>query len=156
MAEGEGGYNPIEYHNGTVWPHDTSLIAAGLARCGRREDAARLCAALFLAAFHFRSRLPEVFAGYAITDTGFPVEYPTASCPQAWAAGAPLLALRVLLGLEPEGDHLVVDPVLPRAIRRLEIEGVLGRWGRADARAERADAMSAEELVREWFAARPE
>jgi len=156
MAEGEGGYNPIEYHNGTVWPHDTSLIAAGLARCGRREEAATLCAALFLAAFHFRSRLPEVFAGYALTDTGFPVEYPTASCPQAWAAGAPLLALRTLLGLEPERDHLVVDPVLPRSIRRLEIKGVLGRWGRADARGERVDAMAVEDLVREWFAARPE
>jgi glycogen debranching enzyme len=156
MAEGEGGYNPIEYHDGTVWPHDTSIIAAGLARCGRREEAATLCAALFAAALHFRFRLPEVFAGYDRAATTFPVEYPTASSPQAWAAGAPLLAIRTLLGLEPVGDHLAVDPVLPRSIRRLEVRGVLGRWGRADAVGERADARPVEDIVREWLAARPE
>ncbi len=156
MAEGEGGYNPIEYHDGTVWPHDTAFIAAGLARCGRREEASMLCAALFAAALHFRYRLPEVFAGYARAETAFPVEYPTASSPQAWACGAPLLALRTMLGLEPMGEHLAVDPVLPLAIGRLELRGVLGRWGRADALAERADARPLEEIVREWLAARPE
>jgi glycogen debranching enzyme len=156
MAEGEGGYNPIEYHDGTVWPHDTSLIAAGLARYGRREEAATLCSALFAAALHFRFRLPEAFAGYDRAETSFPVEYPTACSPQAWAAGAPLLAIRTLLGLEPAGDHLAVDPVLPPVIRRLEVWGVLGRWGRADARAERSDAILVEEVVREWFGARPE
>ncbi len=156
MAEGEGGYNPLEYHDGTVWPHDTSFIAAGLARCGRREEAATLCTALFAAALHFRFRLPEVFAGYARAATAFPVEYPTASSPQAWASGAPLLAIRTLLGLEPRGDHLAVDPVLPRTIRRLEVRGVLGRWGRADASAERTDARPAEEIIREWLATRPD
>jgi glycogen debranching enzyme len=156
MAEGEGGYNPIEYHNGTVWPHDTAIIAAGLARCGRREEAATLCAALFAAALHFRFRLPEVFAGYDRAATAFPVEYPTASSPQAWAAGAPLLAIHTLLGLEPVGDHLAVEPVLPKVIRRLEVKGVLGRWGRADAAGERPDARPVEDVVRGWFAARPE
>ncbi|HVI76359.1 MAG TPA: hypothetical protein VM683_15340, partial [Anaeromyxobacteraceae bacterium] len=72
-----------------------------------------------------------------------------------WAAGAPLLAIRTLLGLEPS-DHLVVDPVLPRGIRRLEVKGVLGRWGRADAAGERADAVPVEKLLEEWFAVRPE
>jgi glycogen debranching enzyme len=156
MAEGEGGYNPIEYHDGTVWPHDTAFIAAGLARHGRREEAATLCNALFAAALHFNFRLPEVFAGYDRAETTFPVEYPTACSPQAWAAGAPLLAIRTLLGLEPVGDHLAVDPVLPKTIRRLELRGVLGRWGRADARAERADARTVEDVVRDWFGARPE
>jgi glycogen debranching enzyme len=156
MGEGEGGYNPLEYHDGTVWPHDTAIIAAGLARCGRREQAAKLCASLFAAAFHFRFRLPEVFAGYPRGETGFPVEYPTASSPQAWAAGAPLLAIRTLLGLEPQGDQLTVRPVLPDSIRRLEVRGILGRWGRADAVGERTDARPVEELVRDWFAARPE
>jgi glycogen debranching enzyme len=155
MGEGEGGYNPIEYHDGTVWPHDTAIIAAGLARCGRREQAAKLCASLFAAALHFRFRLPEVFAGYPRSETGFPVEYPTASSPQAWAAGAPLLAIRTLLGLEPQGDQLTVHPVLPDSIRRLEVRGILGRWGRADAVGERTDARPVEELVRDWFAARP-
>jgi glycogen debranching enzyme len=156
MAEGEGGYNPIEYHDGTVWPHDTSIIAAGLARHGFRDEAATLCAVLFGAALHFRFRLPEVFAGYDRAATAFPVEYPTASSPQAWAAGAPLLAIRTLLGLEPAGDHLAVDPVLPKIIRRLEVRGILGRWGRADAVAERPDARGVEEVIREWLAARPE
>src|SRR5207245_2169096 len=100
MADGEAGYNPIRYHNGTVWPHDNSLIAHGLARYGFRDEAARISLATLEAATFFRYRLPEVFAGYRRTRTRFPVEYPTASSPQAWATGTPLLILRVLL--EPE------------------------------------------------------
>jgi glycogen debranching enzyme len=96
-----------------------------------------------------------VFAGYDRAATAFPVEYPTASSPQAWASGAPLLAIRTMLGLEPAGDHLTVDPVLPDTIRRLEVRGVLGRWGRADAIAERVDARPVDDLLREWLAARP-
>src|ERR671922_862685 len=121
MAEGEGGYNPIRYHNGTVWPHDISLIAHGLARYGFRDEAAGVALATLEAATFFRYRLPEVFAGYRRGRTSFPVEYPTASSPQAWATGAPLLLLRVLLGLDPDGDELRSDPHLPSRIRRLEI-----------------------------------
>jgi glycogen debranching enzyme len=124
MAEGEGGYNPIRYHNGTVWPHDTSLIAHGLARYGFREEAAKIALATLEAATFFRYRLPEVFAGYRRTRTSFPVEYPTASSPQAWATGTPLLLLRILLGLEPDGS---TDPVLPEHIRHIELRGLPGR-----------------------------
>jgi glycogen debranching enzyme len=138
MAVGEGAYNPIEYHNGTVWPHDNALIAAGLARCGYREEAARIAFAILEASTYFRYRLPEVFAGYRRERTGFPVEYPTASSPQAWAAGTPLLLLRVLLGLEPDGDALGVDPVLPEAIGEIELRHIPGRWGRAEASARQA------------------
>jgi glycogen debranching enzyme len=141
MAVGEGGYNPIEYHNGTVWPHDNSLIAAGLARYGYREEAARIAMAIFEAATYFRYRLPEVFAGYPRELTGFPVEYPTACSPQAWSTGASLLLLRVILGLEPDGDALRVDPVLPEGIGRIELRGIPGRWGRVDALAEREPAL---------------
>jgi glycogen debranching enzyme len=133
MAEGEGGYNPIRYHNGTVWPHDNSLIATGLARYGFRDEAATIAFATLEAATHFRYRLPEVFAGYRRGRTSFPVEYPTASSPQAWSTGAPLLLLRVLLGLEPDGDSLRVEPVLPESIGRIELSGIPGRWGRVDA-----------------------
>ncbi|MGH3033682.1 MAG: amylo-alpha-1,6-glucosidase [Gaiellaceae bacterium] len=136
MAEGEGPYNPIEYHNGTVWPHDNSFIAAGLARYGFHEEAAQIAQAMFEAAALFDYRLPETFAGYERSRTNFPVEYPSACSPQAWATGTPLLLLRVLLGLEPDGDDLSVDPVLPDGISRLELRGVPGRWGRADAVAE--------------------
>ena len=102
MAVGEGAYNPLVYHDGTVWPHDNSLIAWGLARSGRSHDAARILRAIVDAATYFDYRLPEVFAGFARNDTRFPVEYPTASSPQAWAAATPVLLLQVVLGLVPD------------------------------------------------------
>jgi glycogen debranching enzyme len=133
MAEGEGGYNPIGYHVGTVWPHDNAFIALGLARAGYREEATRIAAGILDAAVCFRGRLPEAFAGYARTLTEYPVEYPTACSPQAWATGAPLLLLRVLLGLEPVGDHLLVNPALPGDVESLALLDIPGRWGQADA-----------------------
>jgi glycogen debranching enzyme len=134
MAEGEGGYNPIEYHNGTVWPHDCSIIAAGLARYGFREDATDVIAGIFEASLAFNCRLPEVFAGYERARTRFPVEYPTSCLPQAWAAGAPMLGIRTILGLEPAGDVLTTasDPVLPYWFGSLSVEGIRGRWGRTN------------------------
>jgi len=118
MAEGEGGYNPIRYHNGTVWPHDNSLIALGLYRLGYRDEANRIAVAMLEAASFFRFRLPEVFAGYRRGRTAFPVEYPTASSPQAWATGAPFVFLRTMLGLEPDG----FQPHLPDGVGRLELD----------------------------------
>lgn len=134
MAEGEGGYNPIEYHNGTVWPHDCSFIAAGLARYGFRKEAAQIVAGIFEASVFFRYRLPEVFAGYNRTQTRFPVQYPTACLPQAWAAGSPFLGIRTLLGLEPKGEVLTSadNPVLPLWFGTLSLEGIPGRWGRTN------------------------
>ena len=81
----------------------------------------------------FRGRLPEAFAGYARARTRYPVEYPTACSPQAWSTGAPLLFLRTLLGLEPIGDHLLVDPALPTTIESIQLLDIPGRWGDADA-----------------------
>jgi glycogen debranching enzyme len=100
----EGGYNPLGYHTGTVWPHENSLIVAGLARYGLDAAAATIGGAILAAAPYFEHRLPEVFAGYPADLTGVPVEFPTASRPQAWAAGAPLQLLTTLLGLRP-GDE---------------------------------------------------
>jgi glycogen debranching enzyme len=102
LAQGEGAYNPLVYHNGTVWPHDNSLVAWGLARSGRRSDAARILHTMVEAATYFGYRLPEVFAGFPRHRTRFPVVYPTASSPQAWAAGTPVLLMQVLLGLVPD------------------------------------------------------
>jgi glycogen debranching enzyme len=104
MAADEAAYNPLVYHNGTVWPHDNSLIAWGLGRAGRGRDAQRIVRRTIEAAAAFDHRLPEVFAGFARRRTGVPVEYPTASRPQAWASASPVLLLRVLLGLEPDRD----------------------------------------------------
>jgi glycogen debranching enzyme len=101
LGSQEGGYNPLGYHTGTVWPHENSLIAAGLARYGHVDAAATIASSILEAAPHFEYRLPEVFAGYPATLTSVPVAFPTASRPQAWAAGAPLLLLTTLLGLQP-------------------------------------------------------
>ncbi|NUP12632.1 MAG: amylo-alpha-1,6-glucosidase [Polyangiaceae bacterium] len=133
MAQGEGAYNPIGYHVGTVWPHDNSLIALGLNRYGYREEAAQVAWGLLEAARYFEHRLPEAFAGYRRDRTNFPVEYPTACSPQAWAAGAPLMFLRTMLGLEPRGNRLSVDACLPPDIEWVEIRSLPGRWGFADA-----------------------
>lgn len=133
MAEGEGGYNPIGYHVGTVWPFDNSFIALGLRRYGYRDEAARVGFATLEAAQFFRGRLPEAFGGYTRARTQFPVEYPTACSPQAWSTGAPLLILRALLGLEPMGDRLLVDPAIPTQIGEIQLLDIPGRWGHVDA-----------------------
>ena len=112
MSANDAGYNPIEYHDGTVWPHDTAFVAEGMRRYGHREQASHLALMLVQAAEAFEYRLPEVFAGFARDETGAPVEYPTASRPQAWAAGAPLLALRTALGLDVVDGELHTDPHL--------------------------------------------
>ena len=113
LAEGEGRYNPIGYHVGTVWPFDNSFIAWGLRRYGFKEEAAQIAAGILDAAAFFDGRLPEAFGGYDRALTKYPVQYPTACSPQAWSTGTPLLLLRTMLGLEPLGEHLVVDPALP-------------------------------------------
>ena len=133
MAVGEGSFNPLGYHVGTVWPHDTSIVAWGLWRYGYRKEAARLAVGILEAAELFHHRLPEAFAGYARAATRYPVEYPTACSPQAWATGAPLLLLRIVLGLDPLGDHLIIDPALPDAFGELQLLDIPGRWGRMDA-----------------------
>jgi glycogen debranching enzyme len=142
MAESEGGYNPIGYHVGTVWPHDNSIIALGLTRYEYREEAARIASGILQAARYFKHRLPEVFAGYSRKRTQFPVEYPTACSPQAWASGAPLLFIRTMLGLEPRGDRLTVDASLPLDMEWLEVRGLRGRWGLIDAVGRRPSAPS--------------
>jgi glycogen debranching enzyme len=133
LAEGEARYNPIGYHLGTVWPFDNSFIAWGLRRYGFKEEAARIARDILDAATLFDGRLPEAFGGYDRSVTKYPVQYPTACSPQAWSTGAPLLLLRTMLGLEPMGDHLVVDPALPDSIGHLELLDIPGRWGRIDA-----------------------
>jgi glycogen debranching enzyme len=133
LAEGEGRYNPIGYHVGTVWPFDSSFVAWGLRRYGFKDEAARVAAGILDAAEYFAGRLPEAFGGYERSVTKYPVQYPTACSPQAWSTGAPLLLLRTMLGLEPIGEHLVVDPALPETIGHLELLDIPGRWGQIDA-----------------------
>ncbi|RKN39104.1 glycogen debranching N-terminal domain-containing protein [Micromonospora endolithica] len=133
LADDQGRYNPIGYHVGTVWPFDNSLIAWGLWRYGFRKEAGQICETMMAASQFFDGRLPEVFAGYERALTEYPVKYPTACSPQAWSAGTPLLLLRVMLGLEPQGEHLIIDPAVPDGMGRVELLDIPGRWGRVDA-----------------------
>ena len=128
MSTADSGYNPLSYHNGTVWPHDTSLAAWGLARAGRTAELQRIVRTLLQAASYFDWSLPEVFAGYARAETPFPIAYPTAARPQAWAAGTPVLLLRLLLGLEPEPARNALRTVaagrMPSWVGALRLTGV--------------------------------
>jgi len=133
LAVGEGRYNPVGYHVGTVWPFDNSFIAWGLRSYGFKDEAARIAQGMLEAAAFFQGRLPEAFAGYDRELTRYPVQYPTACSPQAWSTGAPLLLLRTMLGLEPRGRHLTTNPALPANIGWIGLLEVPGRWGRADA-----------------------
>jgi glycogen debranching enzyme len=113
MSSADAGFNPLSYHNGTVWPHDNSLIAWGLARYARWPEAHRIIRRMLNAAGHFDYQLPEVFAGLPRVETPFPIAYPTAARPQAWAAGAPVLLLQILLGLRPDRRQFQLRSVLP-------------------------------------------
>jgi glycogen debranching enzyme len=124
LATTDKGFNPIGYHLGTVWPHDNSLIALGLARYGYRQEANRIATAMLEAAAHTRYRLPEALSGYSRSLARFPVPYPTACSPQAWASAAPLALLRAMLGLDARNGELSVDPVIPTEYGRIRIRGV--------------------------------
>jgi glycogen debranching enzyme len=119
-------YDPLGYHTGSVWPHDTAIAVAGLRRAGRPADAAALATAVLEAADAMGGRLPELFAGLSRDEFPAPVPYPASCSPQAWASAAPLLLLRSLLGLEVDvpGNRICLDPQLPEGCRRLCIAGL--------------------------------
>jgi glycogen debranching enzyme len=119
----ERGYNPIGYHMGTVWPHDNSLIAQGLARYGFRDEANRIIMAMLQAAKFSKYVLPEAFSGYDRSFGRVPVPYPTACSPQAWATGAPMLFMRTMLGYDARDGRLTVDPCIPGEIGRIQVAG---------------------------------
>lgn len=133
MSTQNAGYNPLEYHNGTVWPHDTALIAWGMRRYGFDEEAAKVCEALLDAARAFSNQLPEVFAGFPRDETDMPVEYPGALKPQSWAAASSLLALRTMLGLDVVDGRLRSRPVRVEKYGQLALRNVSVRGSRADA-----------------------
>jgi glycogen debranching enzyme len=103
LASGTVRYNPMSYHNGSVWPHDTAICAAGMSRYGHRQEAALVLDNLLEAATHFSMRLPELFCGFARGVGQPPIAYPVACLPQAWAAGSVFMLLQACLGLEIDG-----------------------------------------------------
>jgi len=136
LAATNAGFLPVSYHRGSIWPHDNALIAHGLARYGLTVPMARISGGLLRAAAAFDYGLPELFSGLADDGHGFPVAYPAASRPQAWAAAAPLLLLRAWLGLEvdvPRG-RLWISPALPDGMDRLVLRGLAIGRARVDIR----------------------
>jgi glycogen debranching enzyme len=117
LASDMGAYNPVSYHNGSVWPHDNAIIAAGLLRYGFIEEAQRISTALFEAAEFSDGRLPELFCGFSREQFPEPVPYPTACTPQAWAATTPILLVTSLMNYDADVSRggLWMDPVLPES-----------------------------------------
>jgi glycogen debranching enzyme len=128
LAKGQPAYNPLSYHNGTVWPHDNALAAMGMASYGLTRAAGRVLEGLWAAAQHFRHlRLPELFCGLDRQAGQFPVHYPVACSPQAWASGALFLLLRACLGIFPDASRRtlhIASPILPEWLDHLTLRGV--------------------------------
>ncbi len=126
MAAHEVAFDPTSYHCGSVWPHDSAIAVAGMARYGHTDPALTILEGLLAAADHSDGRLPELFLGLDRRDVGIPVSYPTSCSPQAWSAASPLLLLRVLLGLEPDvpAGSVRVTPALSPGMDRLVLRGV--------------------------------
>ncbi len=133
LAKGQPAFNPLSYHDGTVWPHDNALAAMGMSHYGDTAAACRVLDGLWGAAQHFgHLRLPELFCGLDRTGGQFPVAYPVACSPQAWASGAFLLLLRAVLGIHADAPRRalhVASPTLPPWLDDLRLEGL--RVGRA-------------------------
>jgi glycogen debranching enzyme len=121
LSSDDHGYNPIGYHIGTIWPHDNAIIALGLARAGFRDEANRIALAQLEAAGCTNYRLPEAFAGFERWVSRFPVPYPTACSPQAWATAAPFVFIQTMLGLEARDGELRLDPHVPEEVGRIRI-----------------------------------
>ncbi|WP_339149753.1 MULTISPECIES: amylo-alpha-1,6-glucosidase [unclassified Sutcliffiella] len=126
MGTGEAGYNPMSYHDGSIWPHDNSMVLLGMSKIKEQESANIVIEGLIEAAAHFEyDRLPELFCGYD-RSVGKAVKYPVACSPQAWAAGTPLVMVQTILGLFPDAleEKIVLSPVFPNGMDLLEVEKV--------------------------------
>ncbi|MFA7386831.1 MAG: amylo-alpha-1,6-glucosidase [Thiohalobacteraceae bacterium] len=128
ISAGEARYNPMSYHNGSVWPHDNALIAMGLSRYGRKDLALRILAGLFDASTYLdQYRLPELFCGFRRRPDEGPTEYPSACVPQAWASAAPFYLLQACLGIRFDGaarEIFFEHPTLPEDLHELEIRNL--------------------------------
>lgn len=124
ISTDDQGYNPIGYHCGTIWPHDNAIVAAGLARYGFRDEANRIILAQIEAAAFSNNRLPEAFAGFNKSVSRFPVPYPTACSPQAWATCAPFEFIRVMLGVHVKGGTISLAPHIPKEFGRIRLTRV--------------------------------
>jgi glycogen debranching enzyme len=135
IAKGEARYNPLSYHNGSVWPHDVGMILRGFGRCGLQAQARRLVEGLLKVAEARGWRLPELFSGHAAVPGFGPTDYPKACSPQAWAAAAAFQSMEALLGLEidaAKGQVRLNPAALPPEWGPVKIENLAFNGGRID------------------------
>lgn len=136
LAQSENAYNPISYHNGSVWPHDNALAVEGLVKTGYKKEAAQVTNDILDVAIKQPDmRLPELFCGFARGDSKRPVWYPVSCSPQAWASGTPIFMLTNLLGLHIDGAKntlKIVKPVLPQGLNTVTIKGLKVGTGKID------------------------
>lgn len=134
MSSEESMYNPMSYHNGSVWPHDNAVIARGLRRYHALNEMKKLADNLFDAARHFNyNRLPELFCGFTRRGAAGPVQFPTACDPQAWAVGSTFSLLQTLLGIECRGHNVFIQrPVLPEWVNQVTVHNMRVGGGSVD------------------------
>ncbi len=141
IARGEARYNPMSYHNGSIWPHDNAMVAMGLARYDLKAEAARIFQGMFdTALYQDQKRLPELFCGFMRRNQRGPVSYPVACSPQAWAAAAPFAFLAACIGLEVQHDRNRIrlrNPTLPAFLEGVSIFNLKLGESRVDLRVQR-------------------
>ena len=138
LAMGEGRYNPVSYHNGSIWPHDNVLIAEGLRRTGHPRQAMAIVEAMLrVARSRSERRLPELFAGFGKDESSEPVRYPSACPVQAWAAASVPHMVTLMLGLVAAASEVRLRPSLPPGVDRITVEGLRVAKGRLDVHVER-------------------
>jgi glycogen debranching enzyme len=132
----------MSYHNGSVWPHDTAICVAGLARYGFHDEAARVGLGLVAAAEAFDGRLPELFCGFSKEEFAAPVAYPAACSPQAWAAASLISLVRSFIGFDPDVPQgtVRIQPAIPDLLDKLTIRGMKLAGNRVDVVASGAHA----------------
>ena len=125
-VEHGGAYNPVSYHNGSVWPHDNTICAAGLMRYGFTAEAQAVALSIFETSALFDARLPELFCGFGREEFAAPVGYPTSCSPQSWAAATPFSLLRTLLSFDPDINErrIYLKPTIPESLGAVRIEQV--------------------------------
>jgi glycogen debranching enzyme len=145
-------YNPMSYHNGSVWPHDNALIAIGLARYGMKREASRIFEGLFAAqTYQADNRMPELFCGMPRRRGRGPVSYPVSCSPQAWAAAAPFALLAACLGIDIDhaGNTLTFkQPMLPEMIADIRLNGIRVGESVVDVRLLRSEGGVAVDITR--------
>jgi glycogen debranching enzyme len=151
LASGERLYNPMSYHNGSVWPHDTAIAAVGMRRYGLTDPFITLATGLFEGVLQFENmRMPELFCGFPRVDGYGPTQYPVACSPQAWAAGVVFMLIGAMLGLTPDAadNHVTLNrPRLPPWLGWIEVRGLQLRTSRMTFRASQGQAGAAVELL---------